>query len=88
MNYIFSFEDKVVEYFVKVSELGRNLNENDNFTFTNNDNMHIWYKNESKKIMEEVNSNIKINTRRLHNIMLFAKLEDYIFDLNKKEEKK
>lgn len=82
MEYIFSYECKVAEYLMKVSELGRNLNENNNFIFSNNDNMYDWYINQSNKIINERSKNTSLKGKRFYNIMLFAKLEDYIFELN------
>lgn len=82
MEYMFTYENKVIEYLMKISELGRNLNENDNYYFSNNDNMYDWYVKQCNKIKYERKNNVNMSAKRFCNIMLFAKLEDYIFELN------
>ena len=81
-----AFKIKAYQYINMIKKLGRNVRPTDKFTFKDGLNMYNWYGNNSFKIIQERKNNIKIDDDRLEEIMLFAKIEDALFE-NKKSSK-
>lgn len=78
------YEDRILQYFIKVSELQRNIDESDDIRFYDNTSMYIWYKNEKNKLLKERKNNINPTKKRMEEILLFASLEKFINEINNK----
>lgn len=78
------YEEKILQYFIKVSELQRNIDEFDEIKFLDNTSMTDWYEQEHCKLLEERKNNITPTKERMEEIMLFANLEKFINEIEDK----
>lgn len=79
-----TYEDKILQYFIKVSELQRNIDELDDIKFFDTTNMSEWYEYENYRLLDERKNNISPNRERMEEIMLFANLEKFINEIDNK----
>lgn len=79
------YERKAKEYFEQIKKLGRNIERNEFYPFFDGASMYAWYINEAQNFISDKNSNKKVSENRLGKIMLYAKIENYLYDIKNKK---
>lgn len=79
------YERKAKEYFEQIKKLGRNIERDEFYPFFDGASMYAWYVNEAQNFINDKNSNKKVSENRLGKIMLYAKIENYLYDIKNKK---
>lgn len=79
------YERKAKEYFEQIKKLGRNIERDEFYPFFDGASMYAWYINEAQNFINDKNSNKKVSENRLGKIMLYAKIENYLYDIKNKK---
>ena len=79
------YERKAKEYFEQIKKLGRNIERDEFYPFFDGASMYAWYINEAQNFISDKNSNKKVSENRLGKIMLYAKIENYLYDIKNKK---
>lgn len=79
------YERKAKEYFEQIKKLGRNIERNEFYPFFDGASMYAWYINEAQNFISDKNSNKKVSENKLGKIMLYAKIENYLYDIKNKK---
>lgn len=79
------YEKKAKEYFEQIKKLGRNIERDEFYPFFDGASMYAWYVNEAQNFINDKNSNKKVSENRLGKIMLYAKIENYLYDIKNKK---
>lgn len=79
------YERKAKEYFEQIKKLGRNIERDEFYSFFDGASMYAWYVNEAQNFINDKNSNKKVSENRLGKIMLYAKIENYLYDIKNKK---
>lgn len=79
------YERKAKEYFEQIKKLGRNIERDEFYPFFDGASMYAWYVNEAQNFINDKNSKKKVSENRLGKIMLYAKIENYLYDIKNKK---
>lgn len=79
------YEKKAKEYFEQIKKLGRNIERDEFYPFFDGASMYAWYVNEAQNFINDKNSKKKVSENRLGKIMLYAKIENYLYDIKNKK---
>ena len=83
-----TYEEKVNEYINKVLELRRNISKKDNYKFKDKTNMLTWYNNQFAKFSKYVKKGKKPPKYIIQKMILYAQIDNVLYDLKKEDEEK